>query len=117
MPRWIAGTCCAFIGLLAVLVGLMADGEAIRDHHDLRSVHLGLPFNWVEQDQSGLDPPRYPVNHQFLNPTEHPAAMHGGFFLSDVVLFAAIFYGLYELLRRANRNADRRDRLEQSAPS
>lgn len=36
MPRWVAATSCAFIGLLGVLLGLMANGDTIRDHDAYR---------------------------------------------------------------------------------
>lgn len=85
------------------LLGLIADGATIREHDGLRTVHLGLPLNWVEQDHSRLDPPRYPVDEGFLNPANYPTSLHGGYFLFDILLLAAFLYGLYELCRHGNR--------------
>lgn len=55
----------------------------------MRSMELGLPLTWVQQDQSSLDPPGYPWTGQLLSPWEHPVSVSWTALAVDIAVMAA----------------------------
>jgi hypothetical protein len=63
------------IGLVAVVVTVvvsLADRVSVTSHDGLGRVNFGRPFGWLSQDQSGLDPPRFPMVVRLASPWENP---------------------------------------------
>jgi hypothetical protein len=85
---------------LVLTVGLMlVDSVQERDHQDLSRVELGVPLNWVVQDQGGLDPP-FPYRTSFASPMEYPTSFGRVAFLTDVGLATLVLTAGWWTVRR-----------------
>ena len=105
-PRRRAGIPVTVVGVLALLAFLsvtllmLLDGAEVTAQRELRHVALGLPFDWVTQDQA-LDPP-LPYRTGFLSPWENPTTIGWLPLLANLLvvgpLLAVVWRGVRSLL-------------------
>jgi hypothetical protein len=96
--RWLAATTALACSALVVLVASVLDRETVRDAADQRSLDFGLPFAWIHQDQSSLDPP-YPWSATVAGPWEHPTSLSGLALALDVLVVAVVLGLVLALVR------------------
>lgn len=76
---------------IIVLFAFLFIPVTFSNHSELAEVKLGLPFNFIVQDQSHYDPP-FPWTIRFLSIWENPTQiLWPQFFLSFLIIFFAVF--------------------------
>jgi hypothetical protein len=94
LPRFWRGVVLAAvmfsITTAAVVLGGLLDREMVSSKQAQRSVDVGLPLNWLHQDQFGYDPP-FPAYAGFASPLENPTNVSWADFAVNVAL---VFAGL-----------------------
>ncbi|MET9018940.1 hypothetical protein ABZV93_03045 [Actinopolymorpha sp. NPDC004070] len=89
----LAGRVLAVLTLAGVLLvlGLFLDHGRASTAAELRDVHLGLPFDWIRQDQSWMDPPEGQASGlRFGLPQENPTRISAGMLALDLALDLAL---------------------------
>jgi hypothetical protein len=104
---WKALTVAALACVL-VLLGLLIDSSQVDTAGGLSDVPLGLPFDWVHQDHSSMDPPAgAALDLRFGLPQENPTQMSVGMFAVNLALASAavvvVWLGLRRLVARRGR--------------
>lgn len=80
----------SFLLTLPILLASVFIPVNISSHSELLEVKLGLPFKFLIQDQSHLDPP-LPWRVNFSSPLENPTQiLWPQFFLSVIVIFTLV---------------------------
>jgi hypothetical protein len=87
------------LGLVLTVGLMMVDSVQARDHQDLSRVELGVPLNWVVQDQGALDPP-FPYRTSFFSPLENPTSFGRLAFLTDLGLATLVLTAGWWTVRR-----------------
>lgn len=72
VPRFLvmAATGMAASLVLALLL-IAVDRDKVQGESEMSHIELGVPVNWLQQDQSGLDPPAFPRNVGLASPLEN----------------------------------------------
>lgn len=87
----------AFLGLVAVgttVSGALLDHVTVAGPAGVASVRFGLPFGWLAQNQSSLDP-RFPFDATFVSPWEYPTSVAvGPLALNVLVVYSLLAVGL-----------------------
>lgn len=98
----------AALAFVLVVLGLLVDSGQVGTTDEATDVHLGLPFDWVHQDQSWMDPPVWSgYDLRFGLPQENPTQVSGGMFALNLALASAAvvvaWLGLRRLVARRGR--------------
>lgn len=106
---WKALAGAALACVLAVL-GLVVDSSRVGTADEATDVRLGLPFDWVHQDQSWMDPPVWSgYDLRFGLPQENPTQISVGMFAVNLALALAaviiVWLGLRRLVARRGRES------------
>ncbi|WP_020580087.1 hypothetical protein [Actinopolymorpha alba] len=92
------------VGALAcvlVVLGLLVDSSRVSTAGELADVRLGLPFDWVHQDQSWMDPPAGSAyDLRFRLPQENPTQVSVGMFAANLALASVAVVLAWAGLRR-----------------
>ena len=116
--RWRGATALAAVAGVVVsgavvLALLLVDRVTVRTAGELASVRLGLPFAWVQQEQT-IDPP-LPWRAGLLSPWEHPTTLSVLPLLADLVLVGAVLGAAWWRGRRGVRRLQERKRAAVSS--
>ena len=107
-PVWKVLAVAALACVLVVLGLLVDSGRVGGTAGELADVRLGLPFDWVHQDQSSMDPPAgAALDLRFGLPQENPTQVSAGMFAVNLALVSAavvvVWLGLRRLVARRGR--------------
>lgn len=101
----VSGVIATVAAFVLVCLGALVDSEEIGTSAELESVDLGLPLNWVVQDQSYYSPAQYPVRSSIASPLESPTSTVWSRFLANVVMLLLPLWGFaYAVARRSRRS-------------
>ncbi|WP_100401928.1 hypothetical protein [Bacillus sp. FJAT-42315] len=82
---------------LLVFISPLVTSFTVNSHEELSRVSFGLPFPFIEQDQSGYTP-SYPSEMNFSAPQENPTSIKlGGFIASFLTVNGVVFLVRYLL--------------------
>ena len=62
--------------------------QSLRSEEELKSVPMGWPFPFIQQDLSGYTPMSWPQTFRFNAPQEHPVTTDLAWFVMDVLFFS-----------------------------
>lgn len=97
------------IGLLALSVAIvlltLALPVDIANQAALADVRMGLPFAFLHQDFSGIDPPSFPWSVMFASPWEFPLSIHWPLFILNILLVFAVLFVIQSLIMRGKKSA------------
>lgn len=86
---WLVGAGVAVLSVVLVLLSPLVDQQTLRSEADQRNMGFGLPYAWLHQDQSTLDPP-FPWREGPLSPWEHPTSVSVPWLVADVALVLVV---------------------------
>ncbi|MBE1605849.1 hypothetical protein [Actinopolymorpha pittospori] len=91
----------AALACVLVVLGLLVDSSRVGTAGELADVRLGLPFEWVHQDHSSMDPPAgAALDLRFSLPQENPTHVSVGVFAVNLALASAAVVVVWSGLRR-----------------